>query len=441
MVFSRRKKLAGILFAILAVSFVAILAALPFHAFISTWGGTEIGPLMAWKAWKEILLVLLVPIVLWYCWLRPEVMRELWGRALNKVVLAYGLLSVLLAITSQAISQAVVAGLLMNLRFFAMFLLAQLLVAHGHPLTERIKAAVPSGLLLVTMLVSIFAILQVFILPPDFLSLFGYDKNTTIAPYILVDQNPEALRAFATLRGPNDLGAYLLLPLALAAVLFARRRSRLALAAGILGGVALILTGSRSAWLAAIVAAASLAIILLPGEKLLKWVKIGAIPLILVIVAFLWVATTFAPLRLAVFHSSPTDSSLFEGSTEKHWQATAAGIQNMLAHPLGSGVGTAGPASFYGAPNISENYFVQIGQEVGLVGLALFAAICVAVAIRLWHRRREHLAMALLASFAGLAVINLFLHGWSDDPTAMTWWGIAGLSVYNGITVNKKVRK
>jgi len=50
--------------------------------------------------------------------------------------------------------------------------------------------------------------------------------------------------------------------------------------------------------------------------------------------------------------------------------------------------------------------------------------------MQLWRQRSELWAKLLLASLVGISVINLFLHGWSDDPTAMTWWLIAGLYVF-----------
>jgi len=148
-------------------------------------------------------------------------------------------------------------------------------------------------------------------------------------------------------------------------------------------------------------------------------------------------ATTVPALRLAIFHSSPGDMSLTEGSTEDHWKATFAGAKDAITHPFGQGVGTAGPASFYNTtatPKIAEDYFVQISQEVGLLGLALFIIICVLLVYDLFRQRGQMLPMVLLASFAGVSVINLFLHAWVDDPTSMVWWALAGLFVYN----NKK---
>jgi hypothetical protein len=418
---------------ILIASFVLILVLLPFHAFLSTWGGTEIGPLLAWKSWKEILLAALVPFVAAYLFLNRNIARTIWHSWLTALTLAYILLTFGFAIGSQASPDAVLAGILMNLRFLAIMLLAQIIWASGHPWMHRVKKWLQQWLFVTTIILSVLAIAQVTVVPHDFLEQFGYGPDT-IPAYLMVDENPDALRAFATMRGPNPLGAWLLLPLALAAITVVRQRRNVlaGLALGF-GVVALVASGSRSAWLGAGVAAVILAVMLVPRAKLARAVKWGVAPTLVLGAVFLWLAATVPALRLAVFRSSPTDPYLLEGSTEKHWQETVNGLADAAAQPFGQGVGTAGPASFYdlnGLPKIPENYFVQLAQEVGFAGLLLFLAISVLVVYHLWQRRHEAIHAALLASFIGINVINIFLHGWADDPTAMTWWAVLGLYLF-----------
>lgn len=415
------------------VVFALILVLLPVHAFISTWGGTAIGPLHVWKVWKEILLTALVPAVALYCLQHRVIAKKVWSSWVTTLVLAYALLTIAYTMGSQASPDAVLAGTVMNLRFLAIFILGYLLWASSHLWVERLKTLIPTWLFITTIGLSVLALAQITIIPRDFLTQFGYGPDT-IPAFLMVDENPNALRAFATMRGPNPLGAWLLLPLALAAVTVARQpRNLLAGAALGLGICGLVASGSRSAWIGAIVGAVVLAIALVPREKLIKAVKIGAIPVLLLGGVFLLLATTMPSLRLAVFRSSPDDPYLLEGSTEKHWQETAHGLADAAAHPFGQGVGTAGPASFYNQnnpPKIAENYFVQIAQETGWLGLLLFIGISVLVAIHLWKRRHSTIHAALLASFIGINVINIFLHGWSDDPTSMTLWAIAGVYLF-----------
>jgi hypothetical protein len=427
-----RKRLESWLVAVMTAATVLILILMPVHAFFATWLGTLVGPLLVWKSWKEILLLALVPIAVWFCVLRPDIAKVLWRRPVNQLGALYVLLHLVLSVSSTASAEAVLAGLRMNLRFFAIFVLVQIIAAAKPPYVERLKQLVPRWLLWTAIGLGVLAVLQVTVLPKDFLTHFGYNKDATIAPYILVDENPDALRAFATMRGPNTLGEYLLLPIATALYcLYVRRRDVLAWAALGASLVAVFLTGSRSAWLGAAVTIVACGALLLPRVHFKRWAKKAAIPAVLLVALIGWGAMNIPAIRLAVFHSSPGDSSLNEGSNDKHWQATAQGIDDVVRHPGGNGPGSAGPASFYnkGGTNLSENYFVQIAQEVGVIGLGLFVAICILAIKAIVRRRSDLLSVALIASFVGLSVVNVFLHGWADDPTALTWWALAGLFI------------
>ncbi|HSH18546.1 MAG TPA: hypothetical protein VK978_04110, partial [Candidatus Saccharimonadales bacterium] len=133
------------------------------------------------------------------------------------------------------------------------------------------------------------------------------------------------------------------------------------------------------------------------------------------------------------FHTNEHSRSA-ESSNAGHVAAVRNGSADMVQAPLGSGTGTAGPASVYNqAPaRIAENYYIQIGQEVGVLGLALFLAINVLVVRRLWALRQSStLAVVLLASFLGITIINLLMHAWTDDTLAYLWWGFAGAAVGN----------
>ena len=103
----------------------------------------------------------------------------------------------------------------------------------------------------------------------------------------------------------------------------------------------------------------------------------------------------------------------------------------MLREPLGQGPGTAGPASFRNdnPARISENYFIQIGQEVGILGLLLFVAINIGIARELWVRRDQLLSLVLLTSLAGLTLVNLISHAWADDTLGLIFWGLAGIAI------------
>jgi O-antigen ligase len=108
------------------------------------------------------------------------------------------------------------------------------------------------------------------------------------------------------------------------------------------------------------------------------------------------------------------------------------GLSDLRDHRLGTGPGTAGPASYYNTGHrerIAENYFIQIGQEVGIIGMALFLLINIGVGYLLCVRRDDPLALSLFASLIGLTFVNMLSHAWADDTLAYIWWGLAGIAM------------
>lgn len=424
---------AGWITSIFAFVFGLILVLLPVHAFLSTWLGTAIGPLLVWKSWKELLLFALLPLFIIYGWQRPDIIKTLWRRRVNQLVIVYALLHLVLSLFTSVPKAVVAAGLLMNLRFFAMFVLAQLITESHHPWAERYRNSAAPWLLWTALGLGVLAIIQITVVPRDFLAQFGYDKDKTIAPYIVVDQNPTALRAFATMRGPNTLGEFLVLPLTIACFCLLRRQHLwLSASTLVIGSVALIATESRGAWLGFGISIVVLLTGMLPRGQLRRALGWSAAAFLVMTISALWLATVNPGVRLAIFHSRADRPSLITGSTEKHAQAIIDNSLDALTHPLGEGPGAAGPASFYdpAGAKISEDYFIQIAQEVGILGLLLFVAVIALVAIDL-HRQEHWMGQVLFASLIGLIFINLLSHGWADDPTAMTWWGVAGLYYYS----------
>jgi hypothetical protein len=128
-----------------------------------------------------------------------------------------------------------------------------------------------------------------------------------------------------------------------------------------------------------------------------------------------------------ILHQDPGEGMSIN-SNEAHWQSNKIAIEGVIDNPLGGGPGSAGPASFYTSPTkISENYFLQIAQELGVLGLVIFVAINYLVAKKLWLQKKDSFSKVLLASFIGITVAGLFLHTWANEEMAITWWGLAGL--------------
>lgn len=142
----------------------------------------------------------------------------------------------------------------------------------------------------------------------------------------------------------------------------------------------------------------------------------------------------------AVFHTDEHSTSL-TSSNEDRAGALGSGVEDILTQPYGRGLGTAGPASVYNNGNvrIAENYYLQIGQEAGIMGLVVFIIICSFIGYALWLMRGNGIMpIVLLASFGGLAVVNMISHAWADDTLAYIWWGFAGLSIGGQLIVTRK---
>lgn len=405
-----------------------IIVLLPVHAFISTWGGTEIGPLLVWKSWKEILLVPAALATIVWAIIRPAVMQELFDDKIVPLIVLYGLLVfgyIGFGVQSNGID-ATIAGIAFDLRYYAMFVLAFLLFRFGtfekKPLINyAAKFLIGAGVVL-----SVIGILQVTVVPRDFLSHFGYEKFTTIAPYLTIDEkSPDLIRAFATLRGPNDFGAFLVMTPAFALVCLTTYKRKIAVGSVMLMGI--FVSHSRSAYLAAAVVIVLWLVTTIGIERLKQYWKYGVLAVV-VAVAVASLSLVSPTVRLIVFHSSENDTHLTEGNLEAHGDAIIDTSERLVDRPLGCGTGCSGPASYYGPdPKISENYYLQIAEQYGVIGLGLWLAIFVIVMRRLYATSRNSpAALALFISGIGLSVIGVLLHVWADDPLSMTWWVMAG---------------
>jgi len=264
---------------------------------------------------------------------------------------------------------------------------------------------------------------------------FGYNSST-ISPIETINNNSNYIRVASTLRGANPLGAYMLVIIALLAALWPRLQRKtvwgivLALCLA-----ALAFSFSRSAWLGVLVAMVSIVALQLRTRQ--QWQRAWLVSLgaILVMGAIVIAFQSNRLMQNLLFHTDDT-STVATSSNGKRSSALSAGARDVLHDPLGRGVGTAGPASTHNtaAPaRLAENYYLQIGQELGWFGLLSYLAVSFAVGFQLWLQRRDHLALGLLAAFAGLFVVNMLSHAWTDDTLAYVWWGLAGLVIGQGL--------
>ncbi len=410
---------------------VTILVAAPFHAFLTVWGASLVGNYTALRLWSAVIIGMLSAIGVYWLVRDARFRIKFLGTLLVRLILAYALLTVLYAALGvfvfEVSPRAAATGLLLNLRFLAFFLLVLATAQYSPWLGKnwRRLILVPGGI------VAAFAVAQYLVLPSDFLRHFGYGPGT-IDPFETINNNPNYLRFSSTLRGPNPLGAYMLVILTTCVALWnkdSKRKFLLSLTA-ILSLCALLISFSRSAWIGLVV---SLVVVLAVRYRtaLTKQRVMVAFAVATTLLALLFVvANNNRFVQNAIFHTD--DSSVVKtSSNDARSSALSSGTVEVLTNPIGGGVGSAGPASFQssGAVDIAENYFVQIGQETGWLGLGLFVTILFVVGKSLWQNRRSTLALASFASLIGLLVVNMLSHAWADDTLAFTWWGMAGIAL------------
>lgn len=414
-----------------------IIVLMPFHAFLTVWLTSALGHYTALRLWKEVLLLILfVGAVTLY--IRDARIRTLVNR--DRLVTLIAIYVVLLIVTG-GISflingvnlKAFLFGLILDSRFLVFFVITWLVTRHNDFLIRFWQRL----LLIPAAIVVGFATLQYSLLPSDFLKHFGYGPDT-IRPTITIDQKDAYARVQSTLRGPNPLGAYLVVILSALGGLLVWTK-KLTIWHGILfafSGLALVFTFSRSAWLGTLV---SLLVIIwwgIPSIRVRKYLVVAACAAILLFGGTAYILRDNDHFQNVFFHTNEHSRSV-ESSNTGHFNAVQEGVKDILQAPWGSGTGAAGPASVYndGKTRIAENYYIQIGQEVGIIGLLLFVSINVLVLTRLWAvRRTTVLAQVLIASFAGVTIIALLMHAWTDDTLAYIWWGFAGAVVagWNG---------
>ncbi|MDB5181893.1 MAG: hypothetical protein JWP13_656 [Candidatus Saccharibacteria bacterium] len=425
------KKFISILPNYLARISAAIIALMPFHAFMTVWLSSGVGHYTLVRLWKEILLLLLLVGAGFLFVTQPKVRAACKRQPLIGLMCIYVLFVILVggvAYIFDGVSlKAYTYGVLLDSRYLVFFCVTWLATQYSDLLVRFWKHL----LLIPAAVVAGIAALQYTVLPADFLRHFGYGPDT-IRPTLTIDQKDAYKRVQSTLRGPNPFGAYLVVVLsALSALLLKIKNQRLGLIVlYVLAGLALVFTFSRSAWLGALASTAWLLWMAVSSMRWRKVLLVGGAAALVSFGALGYLLRENDHFQNVFFHTNEHSQSS-ESSNFGHAKAVSEGLKDIARQPWGSGTGTAGPASVYNAsePRIAENYFVQIGQEIGIVGLSLFLVINILVSKLLWQRRRHTLASVLLASFIGITVINLLMHAWADDTLAYIWWGLAGAAV------------
>ncbi|MDD4319239.1 MAG: O-antigen ligase family protein [Candidatus Peribacteraceae bacterium] len=381
--------------------------------------------------------------------------------------------------------------------------LVAFLVLRRVPWSEAFHGRLMNVLLGVGALVSFLGIISLFLPVSAFVRLGYADAHslyTPGGPLSPFQQIAESWvrRVQSTMSGPNQLGIWLLIPLgALLSFWMVRGGVREYGSTGVRGmGMnnamsripvfpysrirrfiivlsaffmlcALFLTFSRAAWIAVFV----MVIVMLWKALPRRWFVRAAVGGgALVIVAGITAAALFPSVFFRL------------SSSRGHLVRPLEGIGKMIERPLGWGLGAAGPASnrvsetcvflrpqddpswakaqpqlcvFLGStqvqptdhacrcPFLPENWYIQIGVELGVLGFALFLALVVMILRRLRKNNGQliidnypssiiHYQFAAFLAFLGVSIAALFLHAWEDAAVAYTGWILISVAFSRG---------
>ena len=273
-------------------------------------------------------------------------------------------------------------------------------------------------------------------------------------------------RIQSTFSGPNQLGLWLILPWSFCIVRFfsnwfrvehpllhpgpedeERRMCGFYGSFLIIIGLAILFTFSRTAWLAALVVAVIFIVKTMPerrvGKHLLRLFGVGVMLLILV--------TIVAPTTVVRLTSS-----------RDHIIKPLIAMNSIAQHQFGQGLGTAGPASnrvsdpcvfleegsdaswaadrpslcvFVGSnqvqppgracncPYVTENWYLQMGVEMGVIGFAVYLALIIFILLRLAS------FSTIFLPFLGISIAGLLLHAWEGSAVAYTLWILTAVQI------------
>jgi hypothetical protein len=411
---------------LLAVLFGVVLHA-PFSVMVASfWPEYE---LIA-KAWKEIVLSLLVAIAAVVITRRRQ-WQFFAARPVVYLSIGFVVTHLILAVSLGGELNAVLAGLLIDLRFVAMFILSYVLITLRPQALKRMLVAVAAGAVIVIG----FGLLQITILPDDALVPLGYSRQT-ITPFTTIDSNQDYVRINSTLRGPNPLGALMVIYIALLAAYGVKqfigsslRRRYEVIVVSLLAGAVLFASYSRSAYAAALAALAVLGAVTFNVTPK----RVGFFSGIMLIgAASLAALSTTDWYSNVILHEDP-ESTITTKSNDEHIASLQKGTERLVRQPLGAGVGSTGSAPLYDADPtndiVIENYYLYVAHEAGWIGLLIFMTLYGLLLWQLWLRRQQWLALGLFASGVGLSLVGLLLPVWADETVALIWWGLAAAAI------------
>jgi hypothetical protein len=239
-------------------------------------------------------------------------------------------------------------------------------------------------------------------------------------------------RASSLILGDLALAFFQVFTVSLAAAMFyAARRTKDTLVPGAflaLMFVTLVMTLSRSAIASSAGAIALAAVAARATGRLMLLGAIGLVVAGLILVSgYIKLTTVEAMVNLS------------DASSLKHVAAIDESINLIIDHPLGRGLGTAGNIGQQeqgGAGITNESWYLQIGTEMGILGMVVYLGLVSAVmivALVQFFKVHDHwlrtITLAVATTACAMLVLGNFLHAWENTPLSIVFWLFAGVAV------------
>jgi O-Antigen ligase len=396
-------------------------------------------------AWKEVLLALAVLAAAW------QARRLPLATAADRLALLYAVVVVVYAILPQgwlgghATTKGVLYALRHDLVPVAAYALGRLVVLQSKDRTRLAWLAVAVGAAL-----SVWGLVDVYLVPLQWwrdsgvpgwfkeqLSL-DYGKGLSGLPenwvYNTGDEANPIRRLVSTFLSPLAT-AYLLVVVLL--FLAARERlTRWTLLAAFVCFASLLWTHTRAATLAL---AAGLVLLAAAQRRwppvALAAVVVGVSAGFFAVYSSIGPSTSYTPSELVALRANahrphPAGGDPFSAgdtSLSSHWRNLRDGLDTVIHHPRGFGLGNAGTEAKRTGVKIlaGESTYTQLGVEIGLVGMLAFVAWSLAVFCGLWSR-----SPWLFAAFGAVLALAL-----QTDVLGVHWlayclWAAAGATLH-----------
>ena len=410
------------------------IALLPFSPFLVTLFGTALNNIIVLSIWKEAVICFVFCLLVMYGFKQQKnSMHHLMHDPLVAVIFVY-MCYMVMDMLVRGVTLDQLAGFVINSRFLLAFLAGCLLVRFY----EKTSVKALNKLILSCSFVVMGIGLLIFFLPNNLLELVGYDpigidRVGVPGSVYYVSDGLRIERIQSTMRSPNSVGLYLLIPLAL--LLFNTIKLKSSTRKVLIGLciIVIIMTFSRTALLGVFVVVAGY--LFYTVRKFDKKKLAGNVTASLLAVAVLVVAAFSDPsFRELALHQTATQ---INGSTNVRLESYGKIANAVVASPFGYGGGSASAAGRLrpqGAIAVPENYYLQIMYEYGFVGFTLFIAILIFSIKKLMSDKTDQ-DRALLVSFLALLACSLFLPAWAEEAVSITWWYLFGLVAMRNIPV------